>query len=80
MRYDPALSAAAWRALISKAIEDLEDQLRECRDAQKGFLTDDDIRLLRALVYGFVAMILTTVTGGIIAAGILFASTGGVPI
>lgn len=78
MRYDPSQSIAAWRALIAKAVEDLEDRLRECERAQKDFLTDEDIRLLRALVYTFVGMVLTTVVGGMIAAGVLVAATGSV--
>lgn len=78
MRYDPSLSMAVWRALIAKALEDAEDRLKECENAHERFLTEEDIRLLRALVYGFVSMILVTVVGGVIAAGVLVASTGSV--
>lgn len=78
MKYDPTLSLAVWRALMSKAMEEAEERLHECEDAHKTFLTDDDIRLLRTLVYSFVGMVLVTVVGGIIAAGVMVASAGSV--
>lgn len=78
MRYDPSSPAAIWRALISKAVEDLEDRLHICEEAQKGFLTEDDVKLLKALVYGAAAMIIVTVFGGMVAAGVLFATSGGI--
>lgn len=72
MKYGPHLPPAAWRALTSQGLEDLEKKVEKMEEAERQFLVEDDIRLIKLLVYGFVGLILTTVCIGIIAAGIWF--------
>lgn len=78
MRYDPALPIAVWRALMAKAMEDLENRAHECEELRKQFLTEDDVALIRKLVYGAAGMIIFSVFSGMVAAGVLFATSGGV--
>lgn len=69
---------AVWRALVAKAVEDLEARAHECEEMRKQFLTEDDVALIRKLVYGAAGMIIVTVFSGMVAAGIIFATNGGV--
>lgn len=78
MRYDPSSPQIIWRTLMSRAMEEVEDKVHEIEKTQREFLREDDIRLIKLLVYGAAGMIIITVFGGMVAAGVLFATSGSI--
>ena len=87
MQFDPSLSQAVWRDLVSQALEAYEKRLDRIEARQetmeeecKSYLVEEDIRLLKVVVFGYIGLILTTVSVGMIGAGVYFAAmAGGAP-